>query len=339
MKNKSSLLGNTLAGILVGSALFTAACVPGDGEKEVPEHIAKALPLAESVQIRVPNAAARFDTGATQNESDVFHVAMLGELAQYYVVTRSVSLGLNAGASWTLFLVHAIVSTPPTSVDGNLYTWGPGSGALDPADWRLEVRENTDGSYDWSLDGRKKNGGDGEFHPVIFGHSNTGDSRTGRGSYTLDFDAAELVNPLENDEVGLVSVQYDLRDPDDGIPTLIMDIDTREPDSNGVMQDVHFEYRYDEASDGSGNLLFRLHSDLDEDGSLLEDAIIKAQWQADGQGRADVRATGGDLAELTVEVSECWDENFGRTFYVDSQNWAPMEGVEDTCVFEKADTQ
>lgn len=292
--------------------------------QEAAPPIGQALPTADNVRIKLPEGA---------------EAQALGQLADYYVITRNVSRDLNGGAAWVLIWVHAVVQFPPTTVDGDTYTWGPGSNALDPAEHRLVVVDNGDGTYDWSLDGRSKLDPSAEFEPVIYGHAVPGAiAHRGSGSFVLDFDAAERVNPIDNDAVGTVTVVYDL-EPEgvDLAGTLDMIIDTRELDGDGVEQDVHFEYGYAERTDGSGELSFAIHGDLDDDGALVEDALIRSRWLATGAGRADVRVQGGDLGALVVEASECWSTSFGRTYYADNQGWMPTEGSEADCAFAEAD--
>src|SRR5690606_11344549 len=99
-----------------------------------------------------------------------------------------------------------------------------------------------DGSYDWTLDGKSKIDVNAEFESLIFGHAIPGVvAHRGLGSFTIDFDAAERVNPIDNEPEGLVTVEYNLEDPDDNIPALQMTIDGRGLDENGVEQDTHFE--------------------------------------------------------------------------------------------------
>ena len=322
----------TLAGILFTSVLATG-CV----QEEAPDALAKAIPTAQSVRINLPDSAARV-VGPSENGVSSTRNAVLGELAQYYVVTRNVTRDLNGGAGWVLTLVHAIVKTTPTTVDGNVYTWGPGSDALSPADYRLVVTANDDGSYDWTLDGKSKIGDMADFESLVYGHAIPGEvEHKGQGSFTLDFDAAERVNPIDNEPVGLVTVQYDLDNVNTGFASLQMTIDSREIDDAGVEQDVHFDYDYAEAEDGSGDFSFQINGDLDDDGSLQEDALIRSRWLATGAGRADVRVQGGDLDTLVVEASECWNSNFGRVFYVDNQDWLPSDGNESDCSHATAD--
>jgi hypothetical protein len=301
------------------SLVLTSACI-----QQQEEHpIKQVLPTAENVKIHVPEA---------QQSSQGY---ALGDLADYYVITRTVSRNLNAGAAWVLILVHAIVQYPPTSRDGATYTWGPWSNALEPAEWRLTVTERADGSYDWAFDGRSKIGAGTDFETVISGNAVPGaEPHHGSGTFLIDFDAAERVNPVDNDNRGSVEIAYDLENRDGTPATLTMAIDSVQADETGTEQPVHFDYHYAENADQSGNLVFGIHGDLDENGGTkFEDATIRSRWNANGAGRADVEASGGDLGTLNVTASECWSESFLRVYYSDSQEWQPTEGDPNDCAF------
>lgn len=295
------------------ATLSFAACIP-----QGPEAVNDALPTAEDVQVKVP------EDGAQQ--------LALGQIADYYRFTRVVSRDFNGGAAWVLTLVHVIVQFPPTSVDGDTYTWGPHSDALDPAEWKLIVVENADGSYDWRFDGRSKTELDSEFETVISGNAEPGDiPHRGSGNFLIDFDAGERVNPIDNNpDTGRVEVVYDLRETGDVNGSISMHIEGRDSDS---LIPVSADYAYSENLDGSGDFSFSIHGDINDNGTAEEDAVIRSRWQADGAGRGDAEISGGDLGTAVVQASECWDTTFRRVHYSDSDPNSADEGSADDCVF------
>ncbi len=301
--------GSLVASLLLGASL--AACVPQ--EQDGPHAIARALPTAEDVRITLPDTAAQ-------------RAAALGDIAEWYVATREVTRGLNAGTAYVLVLVHTVVWFPPTSVEGKTYTWGPHHEPLDPAEWRLSVTDQGDGTYAWNLDGRSLTEDNAVFETLIAGTA--GDDRT--GDFTLDFDAAERVNPVDNDGRGVIAVRYDL-----AARTLDMDIDTTE-ELDGAPQDVHFDYTYAEQPDRSGDMVFSILADSDDPGTAKEEATLRSRWLSTGAGRADVRLRSGDL-DVEVTASECWNTMFRRTYYTDSASWQPTEGSVDDCAFANVD--
>jgi hypothetical protein len=305
------------------TAVLAAGCI-----QEVDHPIREALPTAEQVAIKLPGATAEATSSPGQGRS-----ALVGETASYYIVTRAVTLTLNGGAAWVLILVHTVVQFPPTTVADTVYTWGPYSGPLDPAEWKLVVTDNLDGSYDWELDGHSKIDPGSAWEAVVTGNAVPGaEPHRGSGSFFMDFDAGERVNPIDNDARGNIAVTYDLENRDGTQASLDMHIASTADDGTPVS----FDYHYAESVDRAGDFEFRIHGDLDDGGSLAEEAAIRSRWTADGQGRADVIAGGGDLGDLTVTASECWSTTFARVFYEDSVNWQPTEGDEGQCVFAEA---
>ena len=304
MMNRLSLVLATAA------TLTTAACVQQD---DGAHPVAKVLPTANDVRINLP------DTGGQAN-------AALGETAQWYVATRDITRTLNGGTAFVLVLVHTIVQFPATRVDGNTAVWGPHHDALDPAEWRLTVTELADGTYDWKLEGRNRTAPGAAWETLIDGNAG-GD---GTGSFHLDFDAAERVNPRENDGKGQITAAYDL-----GARTLDMDVEAIE-DRGGTPTAIHYDYSYAEAADGAGDMVFSIFGDTDDAGTLPEEVTLRSRWLASGAGRADARLRNGDLT-VEVTASECWSTTFGRTFYADSVNWQPSEGNVADCAFADQD--
>src|SRR5258706_3409851 len=117
------------------------------------DEIDRAIPTSDQVSIKLPGQART-----------------VGELAPYYVVTRAVTRTFNGGSAWVLVLIHTIVQYPVTSVHGDTYTWGPWSGALDPAEYKLDVTANVDGTFDYTLSGRAKTVANSTFEAVLDGH-------------------------------------------------------------------------------------------------------------------------------------------------------------------------
>jgi hypothetical protein len=300
------LLFKTALMTVAAVSITTTGCVP---QSESPsEAIRRVIPTADQVQIKLPASQAR----------------ALGDLASYYVVTRDVTRTLNGGTAWVLILIHTIVQFPVTSVSGNVYTWGPWSGALDPAEYRLDVTENLDGTYDYVLSGRNKTVAGSAFENIIEGHANA----AGTGDFAIDFDASKRVNPVDAaDAKGHVTVQYDLAQRH-------LDMFAMAPDANG--NPAMFEYAYNETAAGGGDMMFNATADVGGT-SLAENIVIRSRWLADGSGRGDARLAGGDLGTAQAIASECWSSLFRRVFYTDNADFQPTEGDAAQCAFATAD--
>jgi len=309
---------NLCALSLIAASTLATGCLPQDGSQ-----VGEALPLARDVRVNLPENA-----GAEQ--------AALGEISEYYAMTRGISREFNAGAGFVLVLVHAIVQHPATTVEGNTYTWGPGSGPLDPADYRLIVTDNLDGSYTWQLDGKSKLEASAEFVTAVSGVAVEGDDpHRGSGEFTLDFGALKTIDPIEHadENMGSVQVVYDLENRDGTQASIDMHIEGLDDGGNEIVAD----YRYAENEDRSGDFQFSLPIDVGEDGSAMENVVLRSRWLADGSGRGDARVSGGDAGEEIVEASQCWDTSFRTVYEVATHDFLPEAGDVSECAFADAD--
>ncbi|MBA3538362.1 MAG: hypothetical protein H0T79_01925 [Deltaproteobacteria bacterium] len=314
MMIKSLLLAGSL------SLLGLASCVKQD---EAPEGLRRAIPTADQVAIKLPGDASR----------------TVGQLADWYVATRNVTRTFNGGSAWVLILVHTIVQFPVTSVDDDVYTWGPWSGALDPAEYKLDVRDVGDGTYEYQLSGRSKTQPAAQFEVVIAGVSDPrlGELK-GNGEFLIDFDASRRVNPIVDSDSGsgmidsgeargTVIATYDLT-----ARHLDLAINSRDVNDQPVLAD----YAYNETVEGGGDMTFAIAADTGG-GAGVENATLRSRWLVSGSGRADGRVTGGDLGTDEITASECWDTQFRRSYYIDSANFQPTEGDLATCAFASPD--
>jgi hypothetical protein len=295
--------------------LSLVACVKQD---EAPKDIDHALPTADQVSIKLPETTARLiDQDA------------VGQLANWYVSTRDVTRTFNGGSAWVLVLIHTIVQFPVTTVNGDTFTWGPWSQALDPAEYKLDVRAVGDGTYAYKLSGRSKTKAGSQFEVVIDGSADPRPGELkGNGEFLIDFDASKRVNPLDNgDAKGSVDVKYDLAKHH-------LDLTIMSTDATG--QPVLADYAYNQAADGGGDMVFDVNGNAGGT-AKLETLTLRSRWLGNGSGRADARIAGGDLGAVQATASECWDTTFRRTFYTDSVNFAPTEGAQTTCAFATAD--
>jgi hypothetical protein len=288
-------------------ALTASACVQ---EEDKPAGLEAAIPTAEQLSIKLPEGQAR----------------TIGQVAEFYGYTRNITRTLNGSSAWVLILIHSIVQYPVTTVEGNVYTWGPWGQGLDPAEYKLVVTALANGSFDYRLAGRPRNT-TGAFETVISGNAIPGDIEAhGKGQLLLDFDAAERVNPTDNDGKGQLTIKYDF-----AARSLELDATTVE---NNRPATAH--YAYQDSADGAGNMVFGLRGNVDA-GAGLESLTLRSRWLANGSGRGDARISGGDVgAEVTA--SECWNNTFHRVYFEAAANMlGGNEGKVADCAFATAD--
>jgi hypothetical protein len=292
-------------------SLAATGCVRQDSAPS--SDIDKALPTSDQVKIKLPEG---------QNRT-------IGDLATYYLTTRAATATFNGGSAWVLVLLHTIVQYPVTSVSGDTYTWGPWSNALDPAEYRLDVTAQGDGTYDYNFSGRNKTLSNSQFEVVLSGHADpTPGELQGNGEFLLDLDASKRVDPIDNaNNKGTIDARYDLA-------AKKLDLHIISTDDNNAP--VVADYSYQEGADGSGDMTFDI---LGNAGGtpLNEDMTVRSRWNADGAGRGDARVAGGDLGSSQAIASECWGTDFRRSYYTDNVNFQPTEGDAASCVFTTVD--
>jgi hypothetical protein len=296
-------------------SLAATGCVKQDA---APDEIGRAIPTADQVQIKLPAHATRTDAPT------------VGQLSTFYVETRGVTTMFNGGAAWVLVLLHAIVLQPVSSVNGNVYTWGPGSSnGLDPAVYKLDVTANADGTYDYVLSGHAKADTSGHFIAIITGHSDPRPGELqGNGNFLLDFDASRVVDPIDNaNNRGQIDAHYDLA-------AKHLDLELTGPDANN--QPAVLDYAYDETADGGGDMTLDLVANIGGT-AANEDVTLRSRWIATGAGRGDARIAGGDLGSEQAIASECWSSLYMRVYYTDSVNFQATEGDPTMCAFANVD--
>ena len=300
---------------LLGATCVLSLAATGCIKKDEPstDAIDKAIPTSDQVQINIPGQAR-----------------VVGQLAQYYVTTRDVTTMFNGGAAWVLVLIHSITQYPVTSVNGDVYTWGPWSGsALDPASYKLDVTANVDGSYDYTFSGQSKTAPGAQFEALIDGHAVPGAVEgQGNGDFLLDFDAIKNVDPIDNPTAqGSIDAHYDLA-------ARHLDLHIMANDTNGNPDNA--DYSYDQGADGSGDMTFSVNADIGGT-PLLENVTMRSRWLPTGDGRGDARIEGGDLGTEQAIGSECWNTLFQRVYYTDNVNFEPTEGEPTQCAYATVD--
>lgn len=323
---------SALAWLPVASALLAApACRPHDQADE----FRAGVPREETVKMVVPAAAGqRLEVESTSQ-------ALKGETADFYKVTRGVTLVVNGGAWFVGVLVRHVVAHPPTTLTADTATWGPWSDALDPLEWKVTVKKLGEHKFDYRFEARGKTGG-GAYVTVLSGEHTAavdavGDNLEGfgEGTFTLDWDARNTL-PQPSKDVGKASYRY--RRLAVGAP---VEIDAqfrmvKDDERPGARVDVDYLYRSTQGQGGSMEFSYLLPMSMAQKGTRW---AVKSRWQATGAGRSDVRASGGDLpVGASVTANECWDTNFASQLL--RASWVPGAGygTESTdCVFPTAE--
>ncbi len=319
---------------LFAASLLFSACGLGQGDL-----FRGGFPSVDTVKLEVPENA-KVQQGmeglGTQRQG------LQGQTADFYRLTRGVTVGVNVGVGAVLGLVKGITDHPATSINGNTAVWGPHTGDLSPITWRFSVTKNGPQDFDYKLEGKAKQDADTAYVTVLSGNhqpaldaSGNASEKLGQGSFTLDWDARQTLpaDVPEEKNVGRAEIAYSRLDPNADV-TIDVEFTQVRDEATGGRTDA--TYAYVKKAAGGGQFEFMTNKDIQDNASQAEHLTIKSRWQQGGAGRADVKATGGDLVSEAT-ANECWDTHFDSQYLAAS--WAPFSGwgTENLCVLPTAE--
>jgi len=279
---------------------------------------------------------------------------LVGETSGLYVATADIARSINGGVGLVFDISERIINLPPTDTDGETYAvWGPSEPrGLERNSFRFTVNKIEDGQFDYTLEARNKDATE-ESDFVVVWEGTSFPSGEGRGHGTLDIHWGAL-RSIDGEEclVGDLHVDY----ATDEEPRRV-DVDFLEV-ADGCRDETPTtaSYHYEENADASGLMDYAFRKNLheaNEDKPLEEVFSVRSRWLADGQGRADVRLSEGEIpgdlaanipgtTSTTADIVECWDASFNAV-YVDTTPAElephlghPEEGDASLCAFADA---
>jgi hypothetical protein len=309
----------------------------GDDEQDYLD----AIPSVDSLDLTIPESASK----------------ALGELATLYDETVDFSRDVNFHISGLLSIIDEITSYPPTGHDGETYIWGPWQDPYTPptpVEMRFDMTRTADQTYDYYLRWRRKDIG-GDWTDIWVGHtiSSAETARLGQGNFSVDFTSAASLDPTLN-ETGSIEVVYDT--VTDGRQIAVNYTEFFDSDED-MPAPVTATYQYVNHADNSGTFVFDWFGDIHwetyhgTEYALIEHSWFNTRWMSNGEGRSDVVIHDGDIPNIAfddlhateVDVSECWNDHFLRTFYTENILWddassSPAQGMpegdESSCAFD-----
>ena len=311
--------------VLVITTLALAGFLGTGCMRTLEEEYRDAVPTAAELSVEVPGAAeSSSGPGAATG-------ALIGERAPFYQITRDASRAVNGGLWVVMQVVAAIVRHPATEVDDTRAVWGPWNETLSPITYVFMVERVGEGQYHYALQGKPRAAGDDAYVTLLAGETDL-DAEAGlrRGTVGLDFDAAHALDAYEHRESGRIVARWDVGTDPRFVEAAFEDFTTRRGDGP-----VSALYRYREASDGSGSFEFAFVADIDDPGAAVEEVVLMTRWDATGAGRGDAVISGGDAGDAVIYANECWDESFGRTYWVDNAGMISTEGDASACPFDE----
>ncbi len=292
------------------------------------------LPSKEAAKLEVP---AKSSQSIREGMATVKQQAR-GDLSGTWLVTGGTVLVVNGITLWTLGALDFVAHFEPTSDDGTTATWGPHNNDWEGTTWKLIAMRTAPNAFKYSLQAKAKGAPDSEYVAFITGSHTVAVDDEGRaikgygeGRFDIDYDKAARL-PHQSNKHGRVSFQYARPSPT-AAATVGVDL-TEFTDSDARPSTA--AYRYSQVPGGEGSFEFATDSNINwfELGKEAKERwTIKSRWKASGDGRADVRASGGDLTN-PVTLNECWDSNLRSVFLDGSAPYQQKWGVEATdCAF------
>ncbi|WNG25922.1 hypothetical protein F0U62_19290 [Cystobacter fuscus] len=292
------------------------------------------LPSQEMAKLDVPSKTSQsIDDGvATVREQS------RGDLAGTWLVTGGTVLFVNGVTLWTLGSLNFVAGFEPTSDNGTTAVWGPHNNDWEGTTWKLTAVRTAPNAFKYTLEAKPRGTADSEYAAIITGsHTVAVDDHGkaikgyGEGRFDIDYDKAARL-PHQDSKRGRISFHYARPNP---TAAVTVDVDLKEFVNDAAAPNTA-AYRYSQVPGGAGAFEFATDSNIhwfDPTQVALERWSIKSRWSSTGAGRADVRATGGDLAS-PVTLNECWDTTFRSTFLDGSALSQVKWGVESTdCAF------
>lgn len=301
-----------------------------------------ALPDPETMRLTLPG-------------SDKSQTKTLGQLATLYDATVDYTRDLNFYVLEMLSFIDEITSYPYTSFNGEELIWGPWDpGGLSPVMARFTMTNAYGDHFNFTWEWRDKDSqSEDDWQVIWFGEvdASEGTQRRGVGYFQIDYTAAVEMDPTW-DVLGEIRVDYDTIT--DGREIVIEFINFWPEDGTEA---VNGDYFYHEHDDYSGEFLFDVFADIHDEEyhgqqyAEVEHFYFNTRWQGDGHGRSDVLVTEGDLPDMTpaldsAVLSECWDDQFARVYYVEEVTLASgptvtviEEGNPADCTFSQSTPQ
>lgn len=323
------------AGVAAGLAL--ALALGGCEGRDDADDFRQGVPHHEDVAIIVPGAIQQgglTSAGVTETRG-----ALLGETAELYQTTHSITAMVNGGTVAVLGLVKAITAFAPTSVGAEVAVWGPHTNPLEQRTWRLTVNRLAPGQFQYTFEAKPRGEADSAYLVILSGHhqvANPGMRRRARlpaygsGDFELNWDNSRML-PGPEDNFGKAAFVYSRPAPlaEATVAVTFTQVKDRE---TGMLVDAR--YKYLESPGTGGNFQFTMSKDAIVTTGALETLTVRSRWHETGEGRADVKFTGGDLA-APATASECWsagDAGFLSVFFTNSYgDSAKMWGAETDC--------
>jgi len=292
------------------------------------------MPTADTTKVELPKGSSGQGLATTEQ-------ALQGEGSGMFGLTLASILVVNGTTVWVLTGLGAVASQEPTTVNGDTATFGPHTPFLSPTTWLLTVQRKGNNVFEYTLDAKPKDAADSEYAHVLTGEHEVAISDEGRpmrgfgeGHFTLQW---EHITRLSNQPSrrGTAEFRYSRSSPTDEVK---VEVDTEEFVGTSTTPNTAL-YRYAQVPGGKGSFQFAVDTNVhwfDANRAAAERLSVKSRWVESGEGRSDVRLSGGDLSAPET-LNECWDSRFRSTYLERTDSAEGWGSASQGCVFTSAE--
>ena len=279
---------------------------PNPATVEPIETFKRALPTEALLSVLLPNGD---EITAALSDYDTEQGALVGQTAWFYDFTKTTSTAVNQGLLNVLQpLAWVVKNVEPVQVTENKAVWAfPDAEILSV----LVIQRKDDGHFEYVNAWRPVNEPQTEFTPIIAGTFTPAGNGRGQGAIWMNLD-----NNRNPNNTGKVLALYSNAGPERTVTVYYFDFST---DLAAGVPTSDLAYHFQMAEDRSGTFVYAIQGvDIDQGApgkEALEDATVISRWDAQGRGRSDWFATGGDVAKQAFQV------------YIASQCWAPKTHI------------
>ena len=274
-------------------------------EADPVEEFREALPKTAVLKLELPGlGGAQTSDSKTDLGYGLREGALVGHRSEYYDFARNTVIGVNLSLAAILApVVWTVNNVEPVMTEENKATWYAPGGAKDPNEYVLVVtRDET--HFEYVLVSRPKGEQTADWAPLIYGeYTPSGQRNRGRGRVALNMNNDQSPNSHGH----LIAIWNNVHDLE--LTVYMHEATMNDQKSAPASSAYHFVHR----EDGTGKFIFAKQGiDIHEgkDGlNKLEDAAVVARWDEEGNGRADLYATKGDVESAGYQyavVTQCW---------------------------------
>jgi hypothetical protein len=293
------------------------------------------MPTSDTTKVEMPKGSSGQGGLLTAEQ------ALQGEGSGMAGLTAASILIVNGTTVWVLAGLGAVASQDPTSVNGDTAIFGPHTPVFSPTTWLLTVTRKANNVFEYTLDAKPKDAPDSQFAHVLTGEHEVAISDEGRpmrgfgeGHFTLQWDNVTRLSNQPSKR-GTAEFRYSRNSPTDEVK---VDVDFEEFVGDATAPTTAL-YRYAQVPGGKGSFQFAVDANVhwfDASRTALERLSIKSRWVESGEGRADVRVSGGDMSNPET-LNECWDSRFRSTYMERTDSPEGWGNEAQNCVLKGAE--